>query len=76
MKKIKAFFKTFDSQFITLILFSSAFIAFLFVYFYDVPVTRAIFLAPVAFLSLFFGLIAAAHILSFLFGLFDKNKRP
>ena len=76
MKQIKAFFKTFDQEFIGLIIFSSAFIAFLFVYFYDFSTVKALLLAPLAFLSLFFGLIAISHILSFLFSIFDKNKRP
>jgi len=76
MKNLKAFFKTFDSQFITLILMSSAFIAFLLVYFYEFPTEKAIFLAPVFFLSFFFGLIALAHIITFLLSLFEKNKRP
>ena len=76
MKNIKAFFDTLDSQFITLILFCSAFIAFLLVYFYDFSTEMAIFLGPVFFLLFFFGLIAASHVLSFLLGIFDKNKRP
>ncbi|NNJ92133.1 MAG: hypothetical protein HKP55_10685 [Gammaproteobacteria bacterium] len=74
MNNIKAFFKTFDRNFITLILFSSAFIAFLLVYFYDFSTEKAVFLAPLFFLLFFFGLIAVSHILSFLFSLFDKNK--
>jgi hypothetical protein len=74
MKNIKAFFKTFDSHFLALILFSSAFIAFLLVYFYGFSTEKAIFLAPVFFLLFFFGLIAVSHILSFLFRIFDKNR--
>ena len=75
MKQIKEFLKTFDQAFIGLILFSSAFIAFLFVYFYDFSPMEAVLLAPLAFLALFFGLILTAHILSFLLSLFDKIKK-
>ena len=75
MKTIKKFFETFDTEFILLILFSSAFIAFLLVYLYDFSTNQAIFLAPLVFLSLFFGLIAVAHILSFLFGIVEKLTR-
>ena len=75
MKPIKAFFKTFDNEFITIIFVGSAVAAFLLVSLYDVSTTKAIFLAPLAFLSVFFGLIAIAHILSFIFGIFEKRKR-
>jgi hypothetical protein len=75
MKPIKAFLKTFDSEFITMIFLGSALAAFMLVSLYDFSTTHAILLAPLAFLSIFFGLIAIAHILSFIFGIIEKRKR-
>jgi len=65
MKIVKETIKIFDREFIEIIILSSIFIAASMTYLLNMNMLEAMVLAPLFFLSVFFGIIASAHVLSF-----------
>ena len=72
MSVVKELIKIFDREFIDIIFIGSAVAAMFLAALYDLSVLQIVLLSPLAFLGVFFGLIALAHIVSFIMSAFEK----